>query len=222
MFQNVELAFLSASSVAGKTGVPLWEPFIPVSDDDQDIEAFGPTAVYQALGLSSAPWPKDASGQAECILVRNVGGRPAAVIGARDSRTAAAIGNLKSGDTVLHSTGPNLSAQVQLKEEKRQAVILTKTGDGTTMAVILDGKNEKIQATHAGAIFEIAKNGDISLVNGSGSGLLIQGGNIHIMGTLVAGAGNPAGLAYMLGPPTGSPGGVASVPLFAAQGIAPG
>lgn len=223
MFASIELAFLDASSVSGKTGVPLWEPKIPVQDDETDAETFGPVAVYQALGISSAPWPKDGNGQAECLVARNVGGRHAVALGGRDSRTAAVIGNMQPGDTIVHSTGPNLAAQLQLKEGKLQAVLVTKTqSDGSTMALILDGKSEKAQLTHGGAILEIDPSGDIHIVNGSGAGLLIQGGNIHVLGTLVAGAGNPSGLAFMLGPVAGSPGGGAAAPMFACQGVAPG
>lgn len=222
-FVGVEIAFLGSSSVSSKNGVVMWEPNVPNTDDTVDVEAFGPTAVYQALGVTSAPYPKDANGYAECLVVRHVGGRNAVCVGGRDTRTASVVGNLKPGDTVVHSTGPNQAAQLQLKEGKLQAVLVTKTkGGGKTMAVILDGQNEKIQVTHAGAIFEIDKNGDVSLLNSAGCGLLIQGSNVHIVGTPVLGAGNPPGLAFMLGPATGSPGGGAAAPMFAATGVAPG
>lgn len=223
-FVGVDIAFLGASSVSDKTGVPLWEANIQVGNTDDDVEPFGPTPVYQSLGITSFPWPKDESGQAEGVVIRNVGGRPAILVGARDTRFAKIVGNGKPGDTIVHSVGPNQTAQVQLKEEKLIAALISKTegANGTTMAVILDGKNEKVQVTHAGAILEIGKEGDISLINGAGSGLLIQGGNIFVMGTLVAGAGNPPGLCFMLGPSTGSPGGAGSPPMFPCSGIAPG
>lgn len=221
-FENVEIAFISASKVSEKSGVPLWEPYIPVTDDDQDAERFGPTAVYQALGFASQPWPADESGHAECILFRNCGGRPAVCIGGSDTRTASVIGNLQPGDTVVYSTGPNQAAQLQLKEAKRQTVLVTKTPSGENMAVILDGLNEKAQITKGGAIFEIDKNNDVSILNGSGVGLLMQGDKVFIKGTLVVGEGNPSGQCFMLGPVAGSPGGGASAPMIPAQGIAPG
>lgn len=219
----ITIAVLGASSVVNPAGVPLWEPAVPLGGDGGDVEPFGPTAVYQALGVSSLPWPKDDTGYAESLVLRNVGGRVAVCIGARDTRSSKIVGALKPGDTVVHSTGPNQAAQLQLKEEKAQAVLVSKTlSSGKTMMVCLDGKNEKVQITHAGAIVEIDKDGDVSLLNGSGAGILIQGKNIFLNGELHFGKGNPPGSFVMLGMAPISPGGIATIPLLAAKGIAPG
>src|SRR5690349_11024216 len=121
-FLNVDIAILGASSVDKKTGVVLWEPIVPITDGDADVEPFGLTAVYQALGFASMPFPKTSDGYAECLVVRHCGGRNAVCLGGRDTRTASVVGNMRPGDTVVHSTGPNQAAQLQLKEEKRQAV----------------------------------------------------------------------------------------------------
>src|SRR4051812_48496861 len=118
-FVNIDIAFLGASSVSTKTGVPRWEPAVPITDDEQDVVPYGPLAVYQGLGLSSLPYPKDATGYAECVVIRGAGGRAAFCLGGFDTRTASVVGNMKPGDTVLHSTGPNQAAQLQLKEVKR-------------------------------------------------------------------------------------------------------
>jgi hypothetical protein len=223
MFQNVEIAFLGASSVSSKTGVILWEPSVPVTDGDQDIEPFGPTAVYQGLGFASMPYQKTAEGYAECIVIRHCGGRNAVCIGGRDTRTARVVGNMKPGDTVVHSTGPNQAAQLQLKEEKFQAVLTTKNKtDSKTMAVILDGATGKIQITAHGALIEIDPDGDLSLLNKSGSGILIQGSDVFVVGTLRAGKGVGPFSSFMLGPATGSPGGTLSVPLVACQAMSAG
>jgi hypothetical protein len=132
---------------------------------------------------------------------------------------------MEPGDTVLHSTGPNQAAQLQLKERKRQAALVTKTKSGKTMAQILDGDLEKAQLIHpTGAIFEMDEKGDISLLNASGCGFLIQGEHIHAVGTMVAGNG-PPGFAFALIPtqplvlPTPAVG--APLPLLAAKGMAP-
>lgn len=220
-FLTIDIAFLGASSVSSKTGVPLWEPSVPITDDTTDVEAFGPTAVYQGLGLSSSPWPKDDTGHAECLIVRNCGGRPAVCLGGRDTRTASVIGNLAPGDTVLHSTGPNLSAQLQLKEAKRQAVLVSKDEDGNTMAAILDGLNGKVQITAFGGNIEMLKSGGLSLTAPDGTGILLKDGAIHFMGTPMLGAGNSPGFYFMLanGP---SPGGAAALPMIPCMGVAPG
>ncbi len=222
MFLNVEIAFLGSSSVSSKTGVILWEPYVPITDGDKDIEAFGPTPVYQALGFVSMPYPKDSTGYAECLMLRHVGGRNAVCVGGRDTRTASVVGNMQPGDAVAHSTGPNQAAQLQLKEKKRQAVLVTKTKSGKTMALILDGELEKVQLTHKGALFEIDDQGDISIVNGSGAGILIQGPDCFINANLKAGKAAGPFNTPMLGPSTGSPGGVASVPMAPWLGVGPG
>lgn len=221
-FLNVDIAFLGSSSVDATTGVVLWEPSVPVIDSDADIEPFGPAAVYQALGFASMPFPKDANGYAECVILRHCGGRNVVCLGGRDTRTASIVGKMEGGDTVVHSTGPAQAAQLQLKETKRIAALLSKTSSGKTMMLALDGGNEKAQLTHAGAIVEIDDNGDISVLNSSGAGLLVQGGNVHIIGNPVLGAGNPSGFGFALVPLTGSPGGPASTPLLCAQGVTPG
>lgn len=221
-FISVDIAFLGASSVSSKTGVALWEPSVPITDGDQDVEPFGPTAVYQALGFASLPYQKTDDGYAECLVFRNVGGRTAVCVGGRDTRTASIVGNMVGGDTVVHSTGPSQAAQLQLKETKRIAALLSKTASGKTMAVIIDGVNEKLQITHKGAIVEIDDSGDISITNGSGTGILIQGGDVFINGTLRAGKASGPFNTVMLGPATGSPGGVASTPLAPWLGVSPG
>lgn len=190
-------------------------------DDDGTAPDYGSVPMMCALGITAFPYPATKDGAVEAIALRDVPGLDGAVVAARDTRSAKIVGNGKPGDTVVHTTGPQQAAQLQLKEEKRQGALLTKTGAGKTIMLLLDGDAEVVQLTHAGAMFQMEKNGDVSLLNGHGAGILIQGKNIHFLGNPVLGAGNPP-LCFMLGPPTGSPGGPASVPLIAAMGITPG
>lgn len=219
----VTIAVLGASSVANPAGVPLWEPAVPTSDDESDIEPFGPTAVYQSLGVSSAPWPKDDNGWAEAVVFKNCAGRTAFCVAARDTRSAKIVGNLKPGDTVVHSTGPSQAPQLQLKEATNGAVLLSKSKKtGKSMMIHIDGENGTVQITHAGAMFEIDDAGDVSILNAAGAGFLIQGQDIFPTGTLHLGAGNPPGSFIMLGMAPVSPGGIGTIPLTAAKGIALG
>jgi hypothetical protein len=220
---DADIAVLGASKV-GTTGCPVWQPVVPLTDDESDIEGFGEAQVFQSLGVSSLPYQKDDSGFAECLMLRNVGGRDAVCIGARDTRTAKIAGNMKPGDTVVHSTGPSQAAQLQLKEEKQQAVLVTKNANGETMAFVLDGKNSKCQLAVNGAMFEIDPDGNWTITDASGkAGIRCANGQINIFGKVVLGGGlaNPA-MCIMLGPVTGSPGSVASVPLVAAQNVSIG
>lgn len=186
-------------------------------DEDGTAPDYGQVPMMCALGLSAAPYQATKDGAVEAVVARDIPGIDGAVVAARDTRSAKIVGNLKPGDTVLHSTGPKQAAQVQLKEDKQQAAILTKTSGGKTMMFLLDGDADVVQLTHAGAMFQIDKSGDIAIVNGSGAGLLVQGGNVHVIGNPVLGAGNPP-MCFALCTPAGYPlGGI-----VACQGVTPG
>lgn len=190
-------------------------------DEDGSAPDYGAAPMMCALGLTAMPAAPSEKGTAEALVARDVPGISGVVFACRDTRTANIVGQMEPGDTCLHSTGDQQAAMVMLKETKRIAAVITKTSGGKTMMVVLDGDAEEIQITSAGALFKIEKNGDISIVNGGGAGILLQGGNVHFLGNPVLGAGNPP-LCFMLGPPTGSPGGPASAPLFPCMGVTPG
>jgi hypothetical protein len=213
-----DICQLGSSKVA--KGVALWQGVIPIANDNAQNpnEPLGESAVYQALGVTSLPYPKDENGWAEAVALRNVGGRNAVYVGARDTRSAAIVGAMKPGDTVVHSTGPKQAAQLQLKEEKRQAVLYTKDTNNEGVAIVLDGKNNKIQIAGFGATIEIDKDGNISMIGKSGNGILIQESGVHIKGKLKV-AGLLPGFAVMQGPQAGSPGGGAAAPMKAVEGI---
>lgn len=212
-----EVVKLGASEQHPTTKAVGWQCINPITGDD-DFEDFGLVDVLQTLGITSAPWPADDSGFAEGLVLRNAGNRNALIVGARDTRTAGALGTVRPGDTVLHSTGPEQAAQVQCKESKRQVVAYTKDTDGQGMVVMLDGKNNKVQVLARGAVLEILDNGDCRFLNKSGTGFIFQGSDIIPVGTLHL-PGMPPGMVLMCGPPTGSPGSVASVPMFAVLGV---
>ena len=154
--KDADICVLGASKVVG--GVPLWQGLIPIANDNaaNPNEPLGDLQVFQTLGVTSLPFPKDDSGFAEAVVLRNVGGRKGVYVGARDTRTAKVVGAMKPGDTVVHSTGPKQAAQLQLKEDKRQSVLLSKDKRGKHMAVTLDGENGKLQITARGAVWELS------------------------------------------------------------------
>lgn len=215
---DADICVLGASKVVD--GVALWQGNIPIDNDNAENpnEPLGESDVYQALGLTSLPYPKDADGFAEAVALRNVAGRDVVYVGARDTRSAKIVGKMRPGDTVVHSTGPSQAAQLQLKEEKRQAVLYTKDTRGKGVSVILDGKNNKLQIMGFGATIEIDKDGDISLINKAGKGLLIQSDGVHVRGKLKIPGLRP-GMAVMQGPQTGSSGGPTSAPMTACTGF---
>jgi hypothetical protein len=217
--KDVDICQLGSSKVV--KGNALWQGNIPIANDNSAAnpnESLGESAVYQALGVSSLPYPKDENGYAEAVALRNVGGRNAVYVGARDTRSAAIVGAMKPGDTVVHSTGPKQAAQLQLKEEKRQAVLYTKDTNNEGVTIALDGKNHKIQIAGFGAMVEIDRDGNISMIGKSGNGILIQASGVHIKGKLKV-AGLLPNFAVMQGPQTGSPGAGAAAPMKAVEGI---
>lgn len=211
---------LGASTLDKETGAPLWQAVRPITNDVDDVEPFGEVAVFQGLGLTSFPYPADEDGHAEGLGVENCGNADLVVAGARDTRTAKVIGNGKPGDTMLHSTGPSQSSQVQCKEEKRQVAIVTKNKAGETQAVVLDGKNEKLSIAVNGCVLEIS-DGGFTITDATGkASIIIRDGQINLVGRVVLGGltPNPA-FSLMLGPVAGSPGAGASAPMFAAKGV---
>jgi hypothetical protein len=216
---RLDVIKLAASKLA-ESGAALWQAVRAITNDVDDVEPFGEIDVFQGLGLSSMPFPADEEGHAEGVIVENCGNMNAVCIGARDTRTAKITGNLKPGDTVLHSTGPSQAAQVQCKEEKRQVVQATKNMRGETQATILDGKNEKYQVAVGGCMLECA-DGGWTFTDATGkASIIIRNGQINLVGRIVLGGLSPIpGLSIMLGPVAGSPGAGAAAPMFAAKGV---
>ena len=123
---QIDIVTLDAIKLDDETGAPLIGAKQPVTGDD-DVEDFGDIPQMQCLGVSSAPWQADDSGRCEGVVIGGAGSRNGVCVGARDTRTNDIVGNLKPGDTVVHTTGPSKAAQLQLKESKRQALLVTKT-----------------------------------------------------------------------------------------------
>lgn len=194
-----------------------WQAVNEISGED-DFEDFGEVDTYQGLGYHAAPWPADDRGNAEAPLLKNCGNRNGVCLPGRDLRVAGAVGTLRPGDISIVATDPQAAAQFQLKGTKRQVVCYTKDSEGTGMVIMLDGKNDKFQVLVRGAMIEIAPNGDMSLVNGGGASIMLQGSDIFLNGTVHL-AGIPPGMALMAGPPSGSPGGPASVPMVPVMGV---
>lgn len=204
-----------------KDGVALVQAFLPVGNANDDVEQFGECEIQQCLGVTSLPWGQTKDGYGEGVAILSVGGRNAVVVGARDVRTSKIVGKMKPGDTVVHSTGPKMAAQLQLKEEKRQAVLTTIDSRGETMMVLLDGKNDECQVIAGGNVFKLSRADGIVLADSTGGGIQIKDGVLRITAKelmLPGPAPNPA-FKLMMGPAIGSPGGVATPPMLAVKGV---
>lgn len=200
---NIEIVTLDGVTLDAATGAPLVSAKQPITGDD-DVEDFGDAPLMQCLGVSSAPYSKTDEGYCEGVIATGVGSRDAVCLGARDTRTAKIIGKLAPGDTVVHTTGPNQAAQLQLKEAKKQALLVTKTSDGKTAVCGLDGKNDKFTVALKGYIVEVSEANGINLVDKTGkAGIQIKDGIVSIFGIVVLGGRSP--VAPMLGGTSGTP-----------------
>jgi hypothetical protein len=179
---------------------------VPLNENGTDVEQFGDIDIYQSLGVSSIPWPADEDGAAEGIVLRDCGNTDGVVIGARDERCVNVYGALQKGDTVLHSTDPDASAQVMAKSN-RQIMLATKDSDGQNTIHLLDGKNNKIQIAGFGGIIEITKD-QISIVAPGGKAtILMKDDSIMLIGKVILG-----GITPTMNLASWASGGVASTP----------
>lgn len=224
----IRLDIVSIGTAIAKKGVALWQGFTKVSNEPGDIAPLGSGAdVFQALGVTSMPFPEDDNGRAEGMCVQGIAGRSNVFIGARDTRSSAIVGNAKPGDTILHSTGPQQAAQVQCKEEKRQVILATKNARKKGMAIIVDGDSGKVQITIPGMHFEMdGEEGSAILTNGKAS-ILLQGDTIALDGKVILGGTTPDPLnkfmvSTTVGPvPVPFAVGTAGQPAAAAKGVYP-
>lgn len=142
--------------------------------------------VYGALGVTSRPYPADDNGSVEAFFMDS-GTSYTSIIAMRDTRCASIYGALKPGDTVLHSHGINQCAQVQLKDEKKQVVLVTETSDDKHAMVLLDGVEDKLLMSLKGYVIQISDDG-IALTDKTGeAGIFIKDGTVAIMGKVVLG-----------------------------------
>jgi hypothetical protein len=173
-------------------------------DEDGTAPDYGKAPLFQCLGLTAMPWPANENGAAQGIVATDIPGMEAALVGARDTRTADIVGTMRPGDTVMHSTDPEKAAQLQLKGDRRQAALLSRDSQGRTMMALLDGTNDKVQITALGAHFEITPEGNIILTCAGGNGIIIDSEGIHHVGKTTGGTPVP-GLSVALCTPAGYP-----------------
>lgn len=207
--ESFDLVDIGACTLGDKTKALLAQcKGPPVGDDETDAPDYGDTPVFSALGVTSMPYPKTAEGNAQGVVALGVPGCDGALIGMRDTRTAKIVGNLKPGDTVLHSTGPKEAAQVQLKEDQQIAAIVTKDSSGNTVALNLDGLGDQVQLITPWGYLEYSKANGVVITDETGKcAIQMKNGIGSLMGTWVLGGRKPlAPILYSLTPVVGTSG----------------
>lgn len=214
-----ELNIVTLGATKLVNGVVTVQALSPLTNAGEDVESYGEIETLSQLGVSSCAAEADDTGHVDAVVCENIGGTNAVCIGAIDRRNAKMYGNLSPGDTCLHATGPHAVSQCLLKAKKRQAILATKDKSDQQMLVILDGKNETVQVMAFGAVLQLSKADGWTCLDDTGKGWRLSGGTLQVTADLHIGGPGALPFKVMLGPPTGSPGGPASVPMIAAMGI---
>jgi len=191
MAYDFDIAELGAAKLDPDTNLPTVQAAVTLSGPD-DLEHFGDVDDFSALGVTSLPFPAGDTGQAEGLIARNVGGLDGVLAGSRDKRCAAVYGNLRPGDTALHACDPGASAQVLCKGTKRQVNLVTQDSKGETIAVAVNGTDDKIQLVGFGCIIEISRDQGIVLTETGGaltSSITMKDGKITLHGEVILGGG---------------------------------
>ena len=222
MSPEIEVCALGAATLDASTGETVWQASQSPDDRRQIPEA----TVIQSLGVSSQPYgPSDDKTEfCEGLLLTQAGGYMGVVFAARDARSTRAIGRLAPGDTCLHATGAKSHAKVLLKEDQAVAALITTDKRGKNMLISLEGEEERVTIAALGYAVQITREGGITMSSRNGQhGITISDSGVHVRGAVVLGGMVPApGLALMLGPQTGSPGGAGSMPMVPAIGVTVG
>jgi len=191
---DADICTLGASQLDGSSNLPRLQAVVPLTQaDSTDAEQFGEIDNFQALGLTVLPFPANTDGHAEGIILRDVGNTDGVVVGGRDERCAGVYGNLKPGDTALHSTDPDASAQVQCKANRIVSAV-TKDSQGETITVTLDGEGDNITIAGFGGVFQITRDNGMMLAQESGGkscAIMMKDGVVSIIGIIVLGGAKP-------------------------------
>jgi len=160
------------------------------------------TPVMSQLGVTAMPYPATDDGNAQMLVLTNIAGSNGICVGGNDTRTAKIVGNLKPGDTVVHSTGPQQAAQLQLKEEKRQCALVTKDDRKKDFGLFLDGKSVTGTFTvpKGGTIHITQDQGQVLVDNTGKASIQLVDGMIILCGQIIMGGRTPVGSVAGIGP----------------------
>lgn len=181
---DLELVTLNAGERDEETNAPVAGAYVQIDETEQ--KPLGTVPLMQCLGITSMPMPADSKGKAEGICAA-VAGMSAVCIAAWDTRSNAITGNMKPGDTVVHTTGPNPIAQLMLKNESKTVALVTRGSDGKQMILALDGKNDSFLVSAFGHLISITDEG-VTLSSKNGANSINVGDDlIHIKGAVMLG-----------------------------------
>lgn len=161
---------------------------------------------YQCLGVAAMPYQASDGNtdSAEAIVLTGVASQDGVIVGMRDCRTAKIVGTMRPGDTVLHSTGPNQAAQLQLREEARQASLISKSKrTGKHFGVFLDGEADTLTVNCGkhGTIHISPADGMVLTDQTGKASIQLVDGKVIIMGQVILGGRVPSAPVLSGAPP---------------------
>jgi hypothetical protein len=178
---DFDVVKLGASKLDPKTRLPKLQATSEVTDGD-DAESFGELATFGVPCVTWLPAASSDAGHCEALVARDIGGMDAAVIGARDERSAGVTANMAAGESCLHSTGPGYDSRFFCKNQVAAMVV------GSDMSIVVD--------RNAGTITLHAKGSQLTLGGSVGFQVVLPGGELL---ELKAGVGRFKAAACFIG-----------------------
>jgi hypothetical protein len=192
----MDLCTLGASTVVNATGQyglarascqRLIDDDAPNAEKGEDL---GEMPIGCALGLTALPAPPDASGAAEGIYERDVGGFGAVVVAGWDARAREVAGQMSPGDTCLHGTHSDATKRAKVFCKSNHLSLLV----GNDVAVVIERENDpansrkpSVKINAFGQSFEMSAENGILLAGDGGAYIQIKGGSIAIVGNVALG-----------------------------------
>ena len=148
--------------------------------DEEENQDHQSTPVFSQLGVACMPTSPTDKGACQALIAPTL--LDGVIIGMHDSRTSNVYGNLKPGDTCIHSVDENQNAKILLKGDKKAITLQIKDEKSKKdMFVTLDGKNGKIQICGFKCILEMSENGIVLGTQGTGNSAIILNPNGQII-----------------------------------------
>ncbi len=135
-------------------------------------------AMYCAHGFIGVPDEPDADGSA-CQAFYAQDGDEQKIVGTRDNRLAAQVGELKEGDRAIVSKG---DARVLVKKAGASATLFTKNQKtGKSILIIADGEHGEAKIQNGNA-FVLVKDDKIVLAVNGGGAITISKAGVQVTG----------------------------------------
>jgi hypothetical protein len=207
-----ELVDLGASGLDERTNA-VWVQCKGAPVSDEDAPDFGRAPFMCALGVSARPAPATQAGSAQGVL-DSVAGVDGVCYGGHDPRASNVFGQIKDGETALHSTGEGYDARVLCKDQMLAQIV------GDDHVIVIDRKNGQIVLNCPGGAIKISKSDGIVLADDTGNaGIQITGGMVSVFGQVVLGGRNPVAAVAMVPPQVGLTTTGTGIPVPAAPGV---